>query len=183
MALGSAILVPLVLLAGAQARPAHSPHRSKSSQSRLGELSQILQETLSGNRVVKAFGMERIRDRPVPRARRAACCAKTCAGFGLSVLTSPLMDMLSAVVIVLVLLYARNEIKHGVMTIGTFVTFVYALIKAYEPVKGMGSVYQQFEQAHGATAQVFGFLALDEEVQDHAGSARAAAVFARRGIR
>ena len=31
----------------------------------------------------------------------------------------------------------------------------------------MGGVYQQFEQTHGATTQVFGFLALQEEVEEH----------------
>jgi subfamily B ATP-binding cassette protein MsbA len=80
------------------------------------------------------------------------------------------MDILSAVVFALVLLYAREQIKHGVMTTGTFFTFVYALLKAYEPVKGMGGVYQQFEQTHGATTQVFGFLALQEEVEEHPGA-------------
>ena len=52
----------------------------ESSQSRLGELNQILQETLSGNRVVKAFGMERF-EIGSSASRRGACCAKTCAGF------------------------------------------------------------------------------------------------------
>jgi subfamily B ATP-binding cassette protein MsbA len=56
------------------------------------------------------------------------------------------------------------------MTLGTFVTFGYALIKAYQPVRAIGVIYQQFEQAHGATAQVFAFLELDEEVQDQPGA-------------
>lgn len=56
------------------------------------------------------------------------------------------------------------------MTTGTFFTFVYALFKAYEPVKGMGGVYQQFEQTHGATTQVFSFLALQEEIEEHPGA-------------
>src|SRR6202008_846206 len=34
----------------------------------------------------------------------------------------------------------------------------------------MGGVYQQFEQTHGATTQVFGFLALQEEVEEHPGA-------------
>ena len=72
-----------------------------------------------------------------------------------AVATSPLMDLLGAVVIVLVLMYARVQIKMGAMTAGIFVTFVYALFKSYEPVKGLGTVYQQFEQAFGATAKVF----------------------------
>jgi ATP-binding cassette, subfamily B, bacterial MsbA len=176
MALASLVLVPVVLFPvrklGQRIR-----RSTESSQSHLGELSQILQETLSGNRVVKAFGMERFeiakfRDRARRLLRENMRWIRT------FVISGPLMDILSAVVFALVLLYAREQIKHDLMTTGTFFTFVYALIKAYEPVKGMGGVYQQFEQTHGATTQVFGFLALQEEVEEHRG-ARVLAPFSR----
>jgi subfamily B ATP-binding cassette protein MsbA len=135
----------------------------------LGELSQILQETLSGNRVVKAFGMEGFE---IARFRQRArwLFDENMRWIRSFVITSPLMDILSAVVIAIVLLYAREQIKSGLMTTGTFFTFIYALFKAYEPVKGMGSVYQQFEQTHGATTQVFGYLALEQEVEEHPGA-------------
>ena len=168
MALASAILLPIVLVPvrklGKRIR-----RSTESSQSHLGELSQILQETLSGNRVVKAFGMERFEiARFRERARRLL--HENMRWIRTFVISGPLMDLLSAVVIAVVLLYAREQIKHDLMTIGTFGTFVYALFKAYEPVKGMGGVYQQFEQTHGATTQVFAFLALQEEVEEHPGA-------------
>ena len=56
------------------------------------------------------------------------------------------------------------------MTLGMFFAFVVALFKSYEPVKRMGSVYQQFQQAEGATIQVFKFLDLDEEELDAPGT-------------
>jgi subfamily B ATP-binding cassette protein MsbA len=80
-----------------------------------------------------------------------------------AVATSPMMDLLGAVVIVLVLMYARVQIKMGAMTAGIFVTFLYALFKSYEPVKGLGTVYQQFELAFGATAKVFEYIGRSEE--------------------
>ena len=58
------------------------------------------------------------------------------------------------------------------MTAGIFVTFVYALFKSYEPVKGLGTVYQQFEQAFGATAKVFEYLDLAEEPAEEPGAPR-----------
>jgi subfamily B ATP-binding cassette protein MsbA len=82
------------------------------------------------------------------------------------VVTSPLMDMLQPVVISLLLLYARDKIRHQELTVGMFFTFVYALFKLYEPVKRLGAVYQQFEQAQGATTQVFAFLDMTQEEQD-----------------
>ena len=69
------------------------------------------------------------------------------------------------------------------MTAGIFVTFVYALFKSYEPVKGLGTVYQQFEQAFGATATVFEYHWPCGGAGGGTRRARAASVFANRGIR
>jgi subfamily B ATP-binding cassette protein MsbA len=167
MSLVSAIYIPMVLWP--VSKLARRIRRSvESSQSRLGELNQILQETLSGNRVVKAFGMERFE---VGRFREAArrLMRENMRWIRHIVLTSPLMDLLTPIVVVPLVMYARSQIKFGVMTLGTFATFIYALIRAYEPVKGMGGVYQQFEQAHGGTKQLFEFLEMQEEVEEHAG--------------
>jgi ATP-binding cassette, subfamily B, bacterial MsbA len=176
MALGSMILVPLVVWP--VAKLGRKVRRSvESGQSQLGELTQILQETFSGNRVVKAFGMESFE---VGRFRDAArrYLRDNVRAVRFVVLTSPLMDVLTAVVVALVLLYARGRISTGGMTLGTFGTFAYALFRAYEPVKSIGGVYQQFERAHGATVQVFEFLATQEETDERPG-ARVLAPFAR----
>ena len=161
MTLGSVLLLPLVVwpvrTLGKRIR-----RSTEKIQAGMAELSQILQETVSGNRVVKAFGMEgfeigKFRD----SARRLL--RENMRWIRSAVATSPLMDLLGAIVIVLVLMYARTQIKVGMMTAGIFVTFVYALFKSYEPVKGLGTVYQQFEQAFGATAKVFEYIGLAEE--------------------
>jgi subfamily B ATP-binding cassette protein MsbA len=164
MALGSMILVPAV--SWPVAKLGRRLRRSvESSQSRLGELTQILQETFSGNRVVKAFGMEGFETRRFRSAARRLL-RENVRAVRFAAVTSPLMDVLTAVVVALVLLYARGQIASGAMTLGAFGTFAYALFRAYEPVKSMGGVYQQFQQAHGATVQVFSFLAMPEEVED-----------------
>jgi subfamily B ATP-binding cassette protein MsbA len=176
MAVASMILVPAVVWP--VGKLGRRIRRSvESGQSRLGELTQILQETFSGNRVVKAFGMESFEIRRFHEAGRRLL-RDNLRAVRFAVLTSPLMDVLTAVVVVLVLFYARGQIQTGAMTLGTFLTFAYALFRAYEPVKSIGGVYQQFEQAHGATVQVFEFLKLQEEVSERSG-ARALAPFSR----
>ena len=137
----------------------------ESSQTRLGELTQILQETIGGNRIVKAFGMEDFEIGKFQNASRRLL-RETMRWVRAQVLTSPLMDMLQPIVIALLLLYARDQIRLNLMTQGLFVAFVYSLFKSYEPVKRMGSVYQQFQQAQGATTQVFTYLDLAEEERD-----------------
>jgi subfamily B ATP-binding cassette protein MsbA len=86
------------------------------------------------------------------------------------VVTSPLMDLLQPVVIAFLLLYARDRIKLNMMTVGMFIAFLYALFKSYEPIKRIGAVYSQFQQAEGATTQVFAFLDMAEEERDAPGA-------------
>jgi subfamily B ATP-binding cassette protein MsbA len=164
MTLVCGILLPLVLwpIASLGRRIRRSV---ESSQNKLGELNQILQETVVGNRIVKAFGME---DFEIAKFRAAArrLLRETMRWVRAQVGTSPLMDMLIPVVISLLLLYARDKIKLHLMTEGMFFVFVYALFKIYEPVKRMGNVYQQFQQAQGATTQVIAYLDLTQEEQD-----------------
>ncbi len=164
MALGSALIVPLVIYP--VGRLGERIRRSvRDSRSRLADLSQILQETISGNRVVKAFGME---DFEIGKFRRTArrMLQENMRWVKAYIVTSPMMDVLGAVVIVMVLLYARDEIKHGLMTVGTFGTFLFSLFKAYEPIKRLGGLYQQFQGAVGVSAQVFAIFDLQEESAD-----------------
>ena len=161
MTLGSVVLLPLVVwpvrTLGRKIR-----RSTEKIQAGVGELTQILEETVSGNRVVKAFGMEEFE---IGKFRQSAqvLLRENLRWLRSLVATSPLMDLLGAVVIVAVLMYARVQIKMGTMTAGLFVTFIYALFKSYEPVKGLGSVYQQFEQAFGATTKAFEYMRLSEE--------------------
>ncbi len=164
MALGSIFLLPMVVWP--VGKLGRRIRRSvANSQDRLGELSQILQETVSGNRVVKAFGME---DFEISKFRVAAqrLLRETLRWVRAYALSSPLMDLLQPVVIALLLLYARQRIRMHQLTLGLFVAFVYALFKSYEPVKRMGTIYQQFQQAQGATTLVFSYLDLAEEEHD-----------------
>ena len=140
-----------------------------SSQDRLGELSQILQETVSGNRVVKAFGMEEFEIRKF-RVAAQRLLRETLRWVRAYSLSSPLMDLLQPVVIALLLLYARQRIRLHELTLGLFVAFVYALFKSYEPVKRMGAIYHQFQQAQGATTQVFAYLDQREEIDQQPGA-------------
>jgi len=161
MAVGAVLLIPLVVIPvsnlGRRIR-----RSSAKSRSRLADLSQILQETLSGNRVVKAFGMEGFEIGKFKEASRNLL-RENMRWIKAFAATSPLMDLVGAVVVSLVLLFARGEIKVGRMTIGSFGAFTVALLRAYEPIKRIGNIYQLFLQALGVSSQVFTYLDLPEE--------------------
>lgn len=168
MAIGAVVLIPVVVVPisklGRRIR-----RSSAKSRSRLADLSQILQETLSGNRVVKAFGMEGFEIGKFKEASRNLL-RENMRWIKAFAATSPLMDLLGAVVVSLVLLFARGEIKMGRMTIGSFGAFTVALLRAYEPIKRIGNIYQLFLQALGVSSQVFAYLDLPEENMEAPGA-------------
>jgi ATP-binding cassette, subfamily B, bacterial MsbA len=168
MAVGSAVLVPLVVWpVGKLTRRIR--RSTEKSRSRLADLSQILQETISGNRVVKAFGMEGFEIRKFGDAARNLL-RENMRWIRAMAATGPIMDVLGAVVVSMILFFARGEIKAERMTIGSFGAFTFALFKAYEPIKRIGGIYQLFVQALGTSAQVFRFLDLPEEKLDAVGA-------------
>jgi ATP-binding cassette, subfamily B, bacterial MsbA len=168
MALCSAVILPLVILpVGKLGRKMR--HSVGASRLRLADLSQILQETVSGNRVVKAFGMENFEIQKFRETARRLL-RENMRWVRAYIVTSPIMDLLGALVFAVMLLYARGEIKHGHMTVGTFGTFMFSLFKAYEPIKRLGGLYQQFQLGLGASTQVFTLLELKEEVAETPGA-------------
>jgi len=168
MALGCGLLLPLV------AWPVNKFGRkirrsAESSQTRLADLSQILQETVSGNRVVKAFGMEDFEIRKFREAARKLL-RENMRWVRAAVITGPLMDLLGAIAIPVLLLYARNQIRHDLMTSGQFFAFLYAMFNTYMPLKRAGYIYQQLQAVRGVGAQVFAYLDREEEKPDQPGA-------------
>src|SRR5205809_562220 len=135
---------------------------SKSNQQELAEMANILYETLAGNRIVKAFSMEKAE---AGRFRKV-----TQRIFKLNLrqrmthsLSSPLMEVLGVLVVAAFLLYARSQIINQRMTVGLFVAFIIALIKLYDPVRRMSGITNTFQQAFGASGRIFEILALETE--------------------
>jgi subfamily B ATP-binding cassette protein MsbA len=164
LALLSFTAIPLVMIPSA--RIGRMVRRStRRSQANLGELSQLLQETISGNRIVKAFRMERWETGRFRSAARRLLQANL-RYVRAQAATSPLMEVLGAFTIVFLLLYARDRILHQQLTTGMFVSFIYALFKTYDPIKRLSGINNSFQQAIGASAKVFELLELREDIAE-----------------
>ena len=168
LALGSLILVPLVVL------PSRNFGRyirisSRSSQDKMAELNNVLQETFSGIRIVKAFGMERLEVEKFKAATRRLLRVSL-RWVRAQAATSPIMEVLGAITVAGILLYERDEIMHHAQTTGGFVAFLYALIKTYEPIKRLTGVHNAAAQAVGASEQVFHYLDLHPDIHDEPGA-------------
>ncbi|MGH9661783.1 MAG: ABC transporter ATP-binding protein, partial [Bryobacteraceae bacterium] len=164
LGLVSVTLLPFVLVP--TARIGRRIRRTtRRAQDDAAEVSRILQETLSGNQVVKAFGAEEYETGRFQAAARRLRRSNL-RYVAQQALASPLIELFGALTIVGLLTYARDQIKAGAMSPGEFTSFVIALLMLYEPVKRLTGIHNIFEQAIGASQKVFEVLGRAEEIRD-----------------
>ena len=138
---------------------------TRSGQDKLAEIQNLLHETVTGNRIVKAFSMElweltRFRDaaRRLFRANLRSVRAQA--------ISSPLMDAIGAIAVAMLLLLGRIRIQQHAMTEGAFIAFIFAVFKLYDPVRKFALFYNSFQQALGASASIFNFIDAQDDVQE-----------------
>ena len=140
---------------------------TRRGQDKLAEIQNILHETITGNRIVKAFSMEIWETTRFKAAAKRLFSANMRSVVAMA-LSSPLMDFLGAVAIALLLNLGRDSINHGTMTMGGFVVFIAATISLYQPVRKFAIFYNNFQQALGASESVFKFMDAKDEVREKA---------------
>jgi subfamily B ATP-binding cassette protein MsbA len=139
--------------------------RTRSGQDKLAEIQNILHETVTGNRIVKAFSTELWE---ILRFKKAASrlFRANLRSVRIQAISSPLMDTFGAIAIAMFLFIGRNEILHGRMTMGTFAAFIIILFKLYDPVRKFAYFYNFFQQAMGASSSIFSFFDTEDDVKE-----------------
>jgi len=138
-------------------------HHTRRGQDKLAEIQNILHETITGNRIVKAFNTE---NWEISRFRQAAgrLFRANLRSVAAAAISSPLMDVLGAIAVALLLLLGRNQIKSGELTTGAFVAFIAAVFSLYNPVRKFAQFNNNFQQALGASSEIFRFMDLEGEM-------------------
>jgi subfamily B ATP-binding cassette protein MsbA len=140
--------------------------RSDVAQQRMGDLNAILQENISGVRIVKAFGMERFEQQKFERAneafyrafvrmRRIATAAGPVGEFGM-VLAAVAMLWLGGVEI-----FSRHSLAPH-----QFVLFVTALVTTTSPIRSLSEVNANIQQGLAAARRLFQLLDTPADVTD-----------------
>ncbi len=80
-------------------------------------------------------------------------------------LTSPLMEVLGAIVVALVIYVGGNEVIEGHMTTGAFFSFMTALFLLYNPIKLVSRMYNQLQDAVAASERVFAIIDLEPQIK------------------
>ena len=164
LALVLLIFVPFVIVsAGKIGRRVRTTTRK--GQDKLADIQNILHESIAGNRIVKAFGMENWESTRFRAAARKLFRANL-KSVAVQAVSSPLMDIIGALAGALLLWVGRNQINTGEMTPGAFIAFIIAVFRLYDPVRKMAFFNNSFQQALGASQEIFRFIDEEDDVRE-----------------
>jgi subfamily B ATP-binding cassette protein MsbA len=138
---------------------------TRHGQDKLAEIQNILHETITGNRIVKAFSSEKWE---IARFRGAArrLFRANLRSVAATAISSPLMDIIGAIGIALLMNLGREQVKHGVMIPSVFVAFITAVFSLYNPVRKFALFNNNFQQALGASSEIFKFMDIKDDVRE-----------------
>jgi len=138
---------------------------TREAQQRVADLVSVLQEMISGVRVVKAFGMEpyetgRFEEQNTAFFRRTVKVARANSA------VEPIIVFISTIGVSVVLIYVW---KRG-MRFNEFFTYAAALYFLYEPVKRLSRIHLQIQQAVAAAERIFEVLDTPVVVEERPGA-------------
>ncbi|WP_240923914.1 lipid A export permease/ATP-binding protein MsbA [Mariprofundus ferrooxydans] len=140
-------------------------HATLDGQAAMGDLTSLLEETVSGIRVVKAFGMEEY-ERSRFRRFTGDFLVHQLRVFRVNALSFPIMELLAGFGIAGVLFYGGMRVASGETTAGTLVSFLAAVIMLYEPVKRLSRANNDIQQGLAAGERVFEVIDEPVDVED-----------------
>ena len=139
------------------------------TQVTMGSLTTMLQETISGVRIVKAFGREDYENQRFAQ-NNERLFNLTLKSVTINALSSPFMEFLGGIGIAAIIFYGGNQVINGKSTPGTFFSFLTALIMLYEPIKRLTNVNNTIQQGIAGAERVFSLIDNVPDIQNKPGA-------------
>lgn len=138
---------------------------STGCQESMADLSSFLHETIAGQKIVKAFGMESY--------EKERFFEKTSQLFKLEIkaviaksLTSPIMEFLGGLGVAFIIGYGGYRVISGTATPGSFFAFIGAVIMLYDPVKKLSRVNATIQEGMAAADRVFDIIERPSDIKE-----------------
>jgi ABC-type multidrug transport system fused ATPase/permease subunit len=158
-----------VLLVGSLAFRIASAGAYRATREKIAQVTAYLQETLSGVRVVRAFGQEHrhgSRFAELNDENRDANMKTV----NLNAAYFPSVELLSAVATAGILLYGGNQVLDGQATIGVLASFVFYLQSFFDPIQSLSQLYTTYQAGMAALDKIFELLDEEPDVADRPGA-------------
>lgn len=134
-------------------------------QESMADLTAMLQETFTGAKVVKAFGMENY--------EKDKFKSLTSRLFNLEVknaraknMSSPIMEVIAGLAIAFVIWFGGSSVIKGTYTTGQFISFLASVMMLYDPIKKMSNVNNAVQEGLAAADRVFDILETVPDITD-----------------
>jgi subfamily B ATP-binding cassette protein MsbA len=164
LAFASFIIAPLALIP-LIAFSRQLKKKSLLNQVKMAKIYNILHETITGNKIVKAFTMEKFEIKKFFQA--------TLSYFKTSIklawigsLSSPFMEFMGGVVGAFILVVGSNRISQGEMSPGDFGAFVMAIFLMYNPIKRLSRANNRIQQGVACYERIQEVLASEPQIRD-----------------
>ncbi|MEN8153867.1 MAG: ABC transporter ATP-binding protein [Acidobacteriota bacterium] len=115
------------------------------SQETIGELSSFLTETVSGNKIVKAYNMEDFEIDKFKKINQKHYKINSKISL-LSSLPSPIMNLIGGVVAAVIFSLGMHRIENGIIDAGQFISFLASLFMMYDPLKRLSKAHIEYKQ-------------------------------------
>jgi ABC-type multidrug transport system fused ATPase/permease subunit len=139
--------------------------KSNNVQARLGTLVSLVEESLSGLRIIKGFNAEKFQNQRFSKENETY--AKDLTGIiRQRELASPLSEFMGITVVCMLLWYGSREVFSGKMAAETFITLLYAFYNVIEPAKSFASSIFSIRKGMGALERVESMLFADQTIKD-----------------
>jgi ABC-type multidrug transport system fused ATPase/permease subunit len=168
LALITFLTFPVLLIASVAFRLASSG-AYRLTREKIAGVTSYLQETLSGVRVVRAFGQEprhKVRFAELNDEHRDANM-KTVY---LNAAYFPSVELLSAVATAAILVYGGNQVIDGTLTIGVLASFVFYLQSFFDPIQSLSQLYTTYQAGMAALDKIFELLDEEPDLGDRPGA-------------
>ena len=130
-----------------------------------GNIATNFNETYSGNRVVRAYGLEE-RQKKIFFNNIQKAFNNNMSLLKRALWMSPLMYLIASIGIAIVLGYGTHLISKGYMSAGSFASFVTSLLLLYKPVKTLGNTLTGVQNIFVAMGRVFELFEIEPVLKD-----------------
>jgi len=141
--------------------------KARKSQETIGKISDILEETLSGMRIIKAFNAIAFSKKRFNKE------VKNYANFNISMqkrqaLSGPISEFLGVFVVVGVLLIGGAMILEGdsELDAGSFITFIAIYSQLLVPAKQLSTAFSSVQRGLASAERIFGIIDLEPAIKD-----------------
>ena len=128
-------------------------------------LNDHMQQSITGMRIIKAFGMETYEENTFTR-KSLRLFRSNLKAMSILFLNSPIMEFLGVVAFVPLLYYAHINISNQTVTLGLFGGVLFTLFRMYDPIRKLSRIHVQYQRAMASGSRILELLNTDLTVRD-----------------